>query len=231
MTRPTTTAASLPPIHGELVRLAVSIAVAAALWTLMFSPCTAPYMPFWSSMTAAALVLTGLALTFGGPASLGLGTAGRNASRRRFAAGSLLLGVAIAAALWVVFWVGDKVSQWMFAFARGQVDLIYGMKGTMRPAELALLLLFIIGPAEEIFWRGYVQRTLARRYSPAVAFVATTAVYALVHLPSANFMLIMAALVCGVAWGGLYWLMPRRLGAIIVSHALWDAAAFVWLPF
>ena len=44
-------------------------------------------------------------------------------------------------------------------------------------------------------------------------------------------MLIMAAMVCGIFWGGLYWLMPNHLKAIIVSHALWDAAAFVWLPF
>lgn len=28
---------------------------------------------------------------------------------------------------------------------------------------IALLLLFIIGPAEEIFWRGYVQRALRER--------------------------------------------------------------------
>jgi membrane protease YdiL (CAAX protease family) len=52
-----------------------------------------------------------------------------------------------------------------------------------------------------------------------------------VHLPSGNFMLIMAAMVCGIVWGGLYWLMPKNLKAIIISHALWDAAAFVWLPF
>lgn len=28
---------------------------------------------------------------------------------------------------------------------------------------IALLLLFVIGPAEEIFWRGYVQRALRER--------------------------------------------------------------------
>jgi hypothetical protein len=64
-----------------------------------------------------------------------------------------------------------------------------------------------------------------------VAFVLTTACYTAVHLPSGNFMLIMAAMVCGIVWGGLYWLMPNRLPAIIISHALWDAAAFVWFPF
>ena len=141
------------------------------------------------------------------------------------------MGIGIAALLWGVFYVGDKVSQLLFSFSRAQVNLIYNIKGDVSPTLLALLLLFIIGPAEEIFWRGYVQRTLAQFRSPFVAFVLTTACYTAVHLPSGNFMLIMAALVCGIVWGGLYWLMPQNLKAIIISHALWDAAAFVWFPF
>ena len=141
------------------------------------------------------------------------------------------MGVGIAVLLWGVFWLGDKVSQWMFDFARPQVDLIYGMKDGQSPLWVSLALLLIIGPAEELFWRGYVQRTLSSTYSPNIAFLVTTIIYALVHLPSGNFMLIMAALVCGIAWGGLYRLFPRHLTAIILSHALWDAAAFVWFPF
>ena len=142
-----------------------------------------------------------------------------------------LLGIAIAAVLWGVFYVGDILSQLLFSFARAQVNLIYNIKGGISPTLLAMLLLFVIGPAEEIFWRGYVQRTLVKFRSPFVAFLLTTACYTAVHLPSGNFMLIMAALVCGITWGGLYWLMPNQLRAIIISHALWDAAAFVWLPF
>ena len=57
-----------------------------------------------------------------------------------------------------------------------------------------------------------------------------TLAYTLVHVPSLNPMLILAAMVCGIAWGGLYRLFPKQLPAILVSHALWDAAAFVWWP-
>jgi hypothetical protein len=46
-----------------------------------------------------------------------------------------------------------------------------------------------------------------------------------------NFMLIMAAFTCGVCWGLLYRLFPQHFPAIVLSHALWDAAAFVWFPF
>lgn len=218
------------PQKGELTRILASIATAAVLWFVMFSPWTSPVVPFWPCMAASAVLLTCLALSFGGRRCMGIGVGEGSSPALTSALTTLAFGVAIAAVLWGVFWVGDKVSQWMFSFARAQVNLIYNMKDGFSPTVLALLLLFVIGPAEEIFWRGYVQRTLAGRTSPLAAFAITTAVYTLVHLPSGNFMLIMAALVCGIAWGGLYWLMPHRLTSIIISHALWDAAAFVWLP-
>lgn len=198
--------------------------MAAVLWFIMFSPLTAPQVNFWVCMTASACTLTCFAVVFGG----------KNNFQHpifNFQISTLLLGFAIAALLWGLFYVGDKVSQLLFSFSRTQVNLIYNMKGSLSPTLLALLLLCLIGPAEEIFWRGYVQRTLALYRSPFVAFLLTTACYTAVHLPSGNFMLIMAAMVCGIVWGGLYWLMPNQLKAIIISHALWDAAAFVWFPF
>jgi membrane protease YdiL (CAAX protease family) len=45
-----------------------------------------------------------------------------------------------------------------------------------------------------------------------------------------NFMLIMAAAVAGFIWGLAYRFFPERLGAIIISHALWDCAVFIWFP-
>ena len=188
-------------------------------------------------MTASAMILITLALLFG-----------HLYWQRQTMAGwlrTICLGGTIAVVLWGVFWIGDKMSQWMFDFARPQVDTIYGMKDGNAPWVIALLLLFIIGPAEELFWRGYIQNSLVRffqkrhhgmplakaaRKAKNLAFVLTTAAYTLVHLPSMNFMLIMAALVCGITWGGLYRLMPKQLSAIVLSHALWDAAAFVWFP-
>jgi membrane protease YdiL (CAAX protease family) len=207
-------------------KLVLSLLVAALLWFIMFSPWTSPHINFWPCMTASAIVLTCFAFAFGGSKSIGTES---DLSGAKTA--TVLMGILIAASLWGVFWVGDKLSQLLFSFSRAQVNLIYNIKGNVSPTLLALLLLFVIGPAEEIFWRGYVQRTLSKYRSPFVAFLLTTACYTAVHLPSGNFMLIMAALVCGIVWGGLYWLMPQNLKAIIISHALWDAAAFVWLPF
>ena len=213
-------------------RLLFCICLAALFWFLMFFPHLGLELNFWTVMTGASLTLTILAIAFGGWPRL-------RADWRE-----LLLGAAIAAVLWGVFWVGDKCSQLLFDFARPQVDMIYGIKDGASPALVGLLLLLIIGPGEEIFWRGYVQEHFCRHFisrfgdtkkaqtkARNLAFVCATAAYTIIHVPSLNFMLVMAALVCGLAWGLLYRLIPQHFTAILLSHALWDAAAFVLFPF
>ena len=64
----------------------------------------------------------------------------------------------------------------------------------------------------------------------SAAMLMTAIVYALVHIWSFNFMLVMAALVAGAFWGLIYRLRPSLLPALIVSHAVWDALVFVILP-
>ena len=201
-------------------KIMILILLAFLLWTVMFSPWTAPFVPFWWMMTFSAFTLTVLSSIV----SPGWWKC------VRWSVSNLLFGIVIAVALWFVFWVGDKASTWLFDFARPQVNLIYGMKEGESPWLLSCLLLFLIGPAEEIFWRGYVQETFSKKISPNTGFILATACYTLVHIASFNFMLIMASMVCGLAWGLLYRFFPQRFSAIILSHALWDAAVFVWFP-
>lgn len=201
-------------------RLTFTILVAAVLWGLMFFPPVAPHFDFWQMMAGSALLLTGLATLF----------AKAWWTRLHFTRENILSGVAIAVVLWIVFWVGEKIASWLFDFARGQVDSIYTIKDGSSPLLLSLLLVLLIGPAEEIYWRGYVQEQLTRKLGADRGFLIATAAYTLVHVASLNFMLIMSALVCGVVWGGLYRLFPDRFTAIVISHALWDAAVFVWFP-
>lgn len=206
--------------------LLTAVLVAALLWFYMFSPWTGGRLNFWLTMSFSAVVLTTLTLSF---------TTDRRALLKvEKPLRQLLMGVVIALALWGVFWVGDKLSALMFDFARPEVDAVYSMKTGLPPYVIAILLLLVIGPAEELFWRGYVQRTLTRLLPGVkganVAFAATTLVYALVHIWSFNFMLIMAALVAGAVWGLIYRLKPQALPALILSHALWDALVFVVMP-
>ena len=201
-------------------RLVFTIILAAVLWSIMFLPVTAPHINFWWMMTGSACILSTLSTIFNPGWWKRVKLSGRG----------VLEGIAIAVALWGILWIGDKLSQIIFNFARGQVDLIYGMKEGESPWLLTALMLLLIGPAEEIFWRGYVQQTLQNRWNPNAGFVVTTLIYAIVHAGSCNFMLVMAAFVAGAAWGLLYRLFPDKFFAIILSHALWDVAVFVWFP-
>lgn len=208
-------------------KLIFAILLAAILWTVMFSPLTAPHVNFWLMMTCSAVLLGGLSTWFN-PGWM---------HRVKWSVPNVLLGVLIAAVLWGIFWTGDKVSSLLFDFARPQVNAIYGIREGESPWLLSVLMLFLIGPAEEIFWRGYVQQTLSSRWEKTCgsrgrnsAFALTALLYALVHAASCNFMLVMAALVAGIVWGLLYRFFPGRLSSIIISHALWDAAVFVWFP-
>ena len=204
----------------SLKKPAAGVLLAAVLWTIMFSPWTAPHVNFWVMMTCSGAALT-IFTTWARPGWW-------KEVRLKFS--DVALGVALAAALWVVFWLGEFFSTLLFDFARGQVDSIYGMKEGENPLVLTLLMLLIIGPAEEIFWRGFIQNRFSARWNPNTGFIVTTLVYSLVHLSKFNFMLIMAAMVAGLVWGLAYRFFPERLGAIIISHALWDCAVFIWFP-
>lgn len=201
-------------------KLWCTILLAFVLWTIMFSPWTAPLVNFWWMMTGSALLLSGLS-TWLNPGWW---------KDLRLDLSNLLLGIGIAAGLWGIFWVGDKASGWLFDFARVQVDTIYGMKEGESPWLLTFLMLFLIGPAEEIFWRGYIQKQLSARWNPNTGLIVTTLIYALVHAGSLNFMLTMAAMVAGLTWGLIYRFYPERFSAILLSHALWDVAVFIWFP-
>lgn len=215
--------------YGSLV---LHLAIAALLWGLMFAPASPLKGHFWLLMSLSGLLLSGLALTSS--------DVGRRliALWRKAPARQALLSVGVAALLYGVFVLGDQVARQLFDFAAEGIDSIYRLREGFAPGLIALLLLFIIGPAEEIFWRGYLQEELGRRLARGevtlrtrlIAFVITTAAYTLIHLWSANVMLTLAALAAGTLWGLLYALKPDWFPAILISHALWDACAFVFFP-
>lgn len=191
------------------------ILVAALLWFMMFSVWTKHWIPFWVAMPAAGALLVSLSFLFGGV----------RWQKLTRVWSSIVVGLLSAAVLWCVFWVGNYLSTRWFGFAQSQIDSIYQMKEGGHQLYIALILLLLVGPAEEIFWRGCVQRNIDSRY--AIPIAAT--IYAFVHIWSFNFMLVMAAWVSGLFWGCLY-KYDGRLLTVIISHAVWDVAAFVIFP-
>lgn len=197
-----------------------AIMIAALLWFLMFSPWTADAMNFWIAMSISAVVLLGMSYQ----------ATANFFSQFKFAIKGVLLGLASAAVLYGVFYIGNYLSTAWFDFAKPQIGSIYSMKEGSSPYLISALLLLLIGPAEEIFWRGMVQRNLGEKYGQWWAFAITTLIYALVHIWSFNFMLIMAALVCGIFWGLMFKFYKKSLVPLIISHAVWDVAVFIVFP-
>lgn len=198
-------------------KLIISVSVAALLWFVMFNPWMGLASHFWLIMAISSAILITLAFLWG-------------EIKLRFNIQQIALGILIAAVLWGIFWTGDKLSSLMFNFSRPQVDSIYAMGEGAKKWLVAMQLIALTGPAEEIFWRGFIQQRLTKTKGPFAAMLITLVIYSLIHIWSFNFMLIMAAMVAGAVWGFLYYIKPKWLPALVISHALWDAAVFVVFP-
>jgi membrane protease YdiL (CAAX protease family) len=121
------------------------------------------------------------------------------------------------------------VSRKIFPFAGAGIADIYGFKSHASPLRVALLMVWVIGPGEELFWRGFLQRRVQQEQGPWKGFVIATSVYALVHIGSGNLMLVLAAGLCGLCWGFLY-LRAHSLLTNVVSHTVWDISIFLLFP-
>lgn len=146
-----------------------------------------------------------------------------------FKLSSLVIGFLSAAILYFIFFLGDKLAPYILPEAKAQVVGIYALgEGTPR-VLIFLLLFFVTGPGEEIFWRGFLQDRLMTRWGKVSGYLMTTVVYAGVHIFSGNLLLILAALVAGAFWGLLY-LLKRDLLIQIISHSFWSAVIFAVAP-
>ncbi len=194
--------------------------VAFGLWTVMFAPATKALFPFWPMMTLSSglLAVSGIILS-----------RRDNVKLFTFHRIDLLLGIISPLILYAGFWIAYQIAIRWFGFAAGQVENIYQMRTGVSPIAITLLLALWIGPAEEIFWRGFIQNRLSTRLGAPAGFILATAIYALVHSASLNLMLIVAAALCGGFWG-LIFAWRKNLWPVILSHAIWDVIIFVLWP-
>ncbi len=195
------------------------LAVAFLLWFVMFSPITKKHIEFWFMMSISAVIL--ILFSF---------------FQRKdwkedfnFKLKYLFLGIIFSVILWGVFYLGDFFSSLLFNFSKSQIAEIYSIKTGVNTLKLSLALALLIGPAEEIFWRGFIQNDLSKYFNKSTGFLLATAAYTLVHISSLNFMLIMSSLVCGIFWGFLY-KKYNNLWVVIISHSIWDCAIFIYFP-
>ncbi|HEX5506364.1 MAG TPA: CPBP family intramembrane glutamic endopeptidase [Thermomicrobiales bacterium] len=173
---------------------------------------------FWWRMTATAGGL--------GAYALAVEPALRDARPRPR---DLVAGVATAGLLYGVFQVGDRLARRVMPAGGAEIGTIYELRRLLPRWAIAGLLATIIGPAEELFWRGLLQGTLMRRLGRWPGAALATACYGGVHLASGNLTLTGAAAVAGAWWGAQY-ALEGRLPALIASHICWDLWIFLVAP-
>ena len=123
---------------NNVLALIFTVLLAFALWFFLFSPWTKGMVNFWIAISLASLVLSIIALS----------RRKQIISELKINWQAIVAGIFIAAALWGVFWVGDKISSMMFSFEKSQVASIYSMRDGHSKWLIATLLLLIMGPAE-----------------------------------------------------------------------------------
>lgn len=168
-----------------------------------------PRERFWHRMTTTGAVLGSIAI------------AGGEARRAKPRLRDIPYGIAIAAGLFAIFQVGDRMARRVMPRGDEQIKEIYALREIRPKEEIAARLATVIGPAEELFWRGWLQRR--------VGFLPAAAAYAGVHLVTGNATLIGAAATAGLYWGALS-ALGAPMGALIVSHSLWDIWIFLVQP-
>lgn len=193
-----------------------TIVLAAALWFVTFY---LSWASFWIKISLSAATLAILSLLLQPHPTKHL----------KFNANAVVFGLLSSGVLYLIFWVGKMVSTNLFPFAGSQIGGIYD-KGVGTPVwVIALLLFFVTGPAEELYWRGYLQKNLMVRFGQWQGWLLATCIYAGVHIWSFNFMLIGAAGVAGAFWGAMYWRF-NNLAPVIISHSIWSAVIFAVFP-
>lgn len=141
----------------------------------------------------------------------------------------VLPGVASAVGLYLIFQVGDRMARRIMPNGEQDIADVYALRTLAPRAVSGALLVSVIGPSEELFWRGLVQEAFVGRFGRWRGTAASAATYGGVHLVTGNLTLTGAAAVAGAYWGTEYALRPA-LGPLLVSHIIWDVWIFLISP-
>lgn len=203
-------------MRDTLSPVLVALVAAFALWYFAFQT---EMGNFWLRLSLSVAVL-----------ALGaLWQTPERAALFRFNPKDILWGMLSAVILYGIFWAGKYLATALLPFAADQINSVYAHRAQLDLWVIGLLLVLVLGPGEEIFWRAFVQKQLGERFGDLSGWLWATASYALVHIWTLNLMLMAAALVAGLFWGWLY-LRSKSLVAVMTSHALWDLMIFVLWP-
>jgi uncharacterized protein len=123
--------------------------------------------------------------------------------------------------------LGNVLASWVTQFLPHDTtfEQVFGRLTLTSAVPFVLFIGLAPGFAEEMFFRGYMQRRLSLGLSPWIAILITSALFGVVHLnpPQVVFAFLLGAWLGVIAW---------RTGSIwpgIVAHAAWNSMSVFWV--
>jgi len=141
----------------------------------------------------------------------------------------LFLGAITGLLLYFIFWLGFLAIQLLNLPFESSIKQLYQWYAPHVFWNYIALVL-IAAPGEELFWRGFIQKSLLKYFNPVWGILLGAVLYASVHIYSGSLLLVFAAFFSGIVWGLLYF-WKKSMPLVIVSHIIFDLMIFIFLPF
>ncbi|WP_046175212.1 CPBP family intramembrane glutamic endopeptidase [Domibacillus indicus] len=140
----------------------------------------------------------------------------------------MLYGIGSGIVLYVLFAAGYALLKVLPLSVEEHVSSIYALFSPVFIWHYIVLVLIII-PGEELFFRGFIQKRLGRYMNEWAAMVIAALFYASVFIYSGEWIWMLAALCGGVFWGSLY-IWRKSIPLLIISHLIFDLLFIIFLP-
>ena len=142
-----------------------------------------------------------------------------------WSATDFLLGLGASVPLYVLFWWGLRSSFGPLADIRQVLAKIRPLFESWSLAQLGTISV-IAGLCEEMLFRSVIQGALAAFAGPVLGLIAASVLFGLAHLVTIAYGIIAAVI---GSYLGLLWIFGENLLIPIVTHAVYDFAALVYL--
>ena len=170
---------------------------------------------FWYIYTASMACLLVLAFCFERP-------------HNDFKHTELIIGFLSGIFMYMITWTASKVLPAVHPPLQTQLEDLYILLSPTEIWQYSVLILLII-PGEEIFWRGLIEKRLLTHIKAVPAVLLSTLLYSLPLIFSGNLLLVLAGIGGGLLWGIIYaW--KRSLSMVIISHLLFDLMLLAVFP-
>jgi membrane protease YdiL (CAAX protease family) len=137
----------------------------------------------------------------------------------KFQSKHALYGIAAAALLYGVGWLGVFILREIWPDAGDQLARMYDMLADLPSWQIVPLLLFVI-VGEEVVWRQAATQPFVAKFKDGAALIGAAA-FTLIHIPWAPPVLWLATFAFGAAWSWMA-MRTKSFWAPFIAHICWD---------